>query len=87
MQYARKQGIDAVAILDTYGMLLTQEKRRHVTIEALREFHQSFTNWQPHEFARRVRRDAPVTPSEMLGAFVSYLEDYITMKEKEESGS
>jgi len=83
MSYARKQGLDPVRTLDTYGMLLTSEKRRQITVEALREFRTQFERWQPHEFARRIRRDAGLTPAEMFEAIASYLDDYIAMKEKE----
>jgi hypothetical protein len=83
MTYARRQGLDLAAVLDTYDMLLTEAAVNRVGLEALRAFRRSMDQWQAHEFARRIRKDAPISPAEMFDAIASYLDDYITMKEKE----
>lgn len=83
MSYARKQGLDAVKLLDTYDLLLTTTSRHRISLDALRELQASLGQLQAHQIARRIRWDAPVTAAEMFDAIASYLDDYITMKEKE----
>jgi hypothetical protein len=83
LKYAADKGLDRVAMLDAYDLLLTSAAKKRIQLDTLRDFRNQFNELQAHQLARRIRWDAPVTSAEMFDAIASYLDDYITMKEKE----
>ena len=85
LEYALKQGVDRVKLLDTYGKLHTAARHKESRLEALRELRTAFDQLQAHEMARLIAWGRPMTADDMFRAVTMYLDDYISNQEKEET--
>lgn len=81
---ARRNGWDAVEVLNSAGLLLSPAARQQIQLTALAAFRADVNRWLPHEFLRRVRKVGTSSPTDMHGAMMGYLADYIkALKEQE----
>lgn len=76
--YAKRAGLDLFEFLERQGWLATTSATRRVEVERLRDLQRSMQRWDAHEYLRRVDRNGPWSPQQMLEAIHLYIEDYIT---------
>lgn len=76
---SRRLGRDIVDDLDTAKLLLTEETKHQVTMEALRTLREDLRKWSAVEYLRRIHKDQASTPQDMYRAILGYVDDYLNL--------
>lgn len=78
VRYAREAGLDVCEYLDARALLLTPTRTRQLRVQVLEELQRSMDKWEAHEYLRRINRDGPWTPQQMLEAVRLFMSEYIS---------
>jgi hypothetical protein len=79
---ARRNGIAPVDALARSRLILDPQRRKDIELEALQELLRDLTKWRPTEYARRVSKNDPISPAQMLETVLEYVSEYIDQKAK-----